>query len=232
MPVLRAFRDEAAGRGLLSPDAPLDAEAAFGLVREMPWTASTGALPEMTLGAWRGDDAGKHYLLRAVLYELGYRSILLACTHAWSVESAPWARAELRSILDEGPVPDVHTFLRVEHDGDWGSVDATWPLGTRPLGLPANERFVPGARCASPATRRRSTTSPRMPIRRSSAAACSTRTPMSTGPGPASGGAASGPPSSSGSPLPVPPEAPAPARGQATARERTAGRLWKRKGLR
>ena len=144
MPVLRAFRDEAAGRGLLSPDAPLDAEAAFALVREMPWTASTGALPEMTLGAWRGDDAGKHYLLRAVLYELGYRSILLACTHAWSVESAPWARAELRSMLDEGPVPDVHTFLRVEHDRDWGSVDATWPLGSRALGLPANERFVPG----------------------------------------------------------------------------------------
>lgn len=144
MPVLGAFRDEAAGRGLLTPDAPLDAEAAFSLVREMPWTASTGALPEMTLGAWRGDDAGKHYLLRAVLYELGYRSILLACTHAWSVESAPWARAELRPILDEGPVPDVHTFLRVEHDGDWGSVDATWPLGSRALGLPANERFVPG----------------------------------------------------------------------------------------
>lgn len=144
MPVLGAFRDEAAGRGLLSPGAPLDAEAAFALVREMPWTASTGALPEMTLGAWRGDDAGKHYLLRAVLYELGYRSILLACTHAWSVENAPWAPAELRSMLDEGPVPDVHTFLRVENDGDWGSVDATWPLGSRALGLPANERFVPG----------------------------------------------------------------------------------------
>lgn len=144
MPLLRAFRDEAAGRGLLPSDAPLEAGTAFALVREMPWAATTGALPEMTLGAWRGDDAAKHYLLRSLLYELGHRSILLACTHAWSVESAPWAGAEPRAILDAGPVPDVHTFLRVEHDEGWGSVDATWPLASRALGLPANERFVPG----------------------------------------------------------------------------------------
>ncbi len=144
MPVLPVFREEAARRGLLPPEAPLDAGAAFALVREMPWAASADALPEVTLAAWRGDDASKHYLLRALLYELGHRSILLACTHAWSVASAPWARQQPRAILDGGPVPDVHTFLRVESDEGWGSVDATWPLGSSALGLPVNERFVPG----------------------------------------------------------------------------------------
>ncbi len=144
MPLLPAFREEAAGRGLLSPDAPLDATATFALIREMPWSASVSALPELTLSVWRGDDSAKHHLLRTLLYELGQRCILMACTHAWSVESAPWARAEPLAILDEGPVPDVHTFLRVESDRGWGSVDATWPLAARALGLPANERYVPG----------------------------------------------------------------------------------------
>ena len=63
----------------------------------------------------------------------------------WStIESAPWAAGEVRAALEEGPVADVHTFLRVESDEGWGTVDATWPLAAARLGLPANERFVPG----------------------------------------------------------------------------------------
>lgn len=144
MPLLRDFRDAAVRRGLLPSDATPDAQAAFTLVRDMPWTATADPLPEVTLAAWRGHDASKHYLLRQLLYELGHRSILVACTHAWSVETASWARAAPRALLDEGAVSDVHTFLRVESDEGWGTLDATWPLATATLGLPANERFVPG----------------------------------------------------------------------------------------
>lgn len=144
MPLLPELRREARTRGLLDADAALDAQAAFALVRDMPWAATADPLPEVTLATWRGHDASKHYLLRQLLYELGHPSILVACTHAWSVEATPWAAGELRAILDEGPVADVHTFLRVESDEGWGTVDATWPLTMARLGLPVNERFVPG----------------------------------------------------------------------------------------
>lgn len=144
MPLLPELRREAERRGLLDADAALDAPMAFALVRDMPWVATSDPQPELTLAAWRGHDASKHYLLRQLLYELGHPSILMACTHEWSVESAPWATGELRAILDAGPVADVHTFLRVESDEGWGTVDATWPLATAHLGLPVNERFVPG----------------------------------------------------------------------------------------
>lgn len=144
MPLLPELRREAERRGLLDAGVPLDAQAAFALVRDMPWAANADPLPEATLAAWRGHDASKHYLLRQLLYELGHSSILVACTHAWSLESAPWAAGEARAILEEGPVADVHTFLRVDSDEGWGTVDGTWPLATTRLGFPANERFVPG----------------------------------------------------------------------------------------
>jgi hypothetical protein len=142
--LLPELRREAERRGLLDVGAALETQAAFALVRDMPWVAAADPLPEVTLAEWRGHDASKHYLLRQLLYELGHPSILVACAHAWSIESAPWAAGEVRAALEEGPVADVHTFLRVESDEGWGTVDATWPLAAARLGLPANERFVPG----------------------------------------------------------------------------------------
>jgi hypothetical protein len=144
MPLLPELRREAEKRGLLAAGATLDAPAAFALVRDMPWTASADPQPEVTLATWRGHDASKHFLLRQLLHELGHPSILVACTHAWSIESAPWAAGGLRAILEGGPVADVHTFLRVDSDEGWGTVDATWPLAAARIGFPVNERFVPG----------------------------------------------------------------------------------------
>jgi hypothetical protein len=144
VPLLPDFRREAERRGLLDAGAPLDVQTAFALVRDMPWVANADTLPEVTLVERRGHDASKHYLLRQLLYELGHPSILVACAHTWSIESAEWATGEARAILEAGPVADVHTFLRVDSDEGWSTVDATWPLATSHLGLPANERFVPG----------------------------------------------------------------------------------------
>jgi len=144
VPLLPELRREAGRRGLTAGGAALDASSAFALVRDMPWVAAGDPLPEVTLAAWRGHDASKHYLLRQLLHELGHASILVACTHGWSVESAPWATDELREMLDEGPVADVHTFLRVDSDAGWSTLDATWPLDSARLDLPANERFAPG----------------------------------------------------------------------------------------
>ncbi len=144
MPLLPELRREAERRGGLAAGAPLDAAAAFTLVRDMPWVPTADPLPVVTLAAWQGHDASKHYLLRELLHELGYASMLIACTHAWSLEAAPWATGEARALLEEGPVPDVHTFLRVDSDAGWGTVDATWPLAAAVLGFPANERWLPG----------------------------------------------------------------------------------------
>ena len=144
MSLLPELRREASERGLIDTDTILDASTVFALVRDMPWSVTADTLPETTLATWRGHDACKHYLLRHLLYELGYPSILMACTHEWSITSTPWAIDEPRAILDEGPVSDVHTFLRVKSDVGWDTVDATWPLALAFLGFPVNKSFVPG----------------------------------------------------------------------------------------
>ena len=141
LPLLRA---EAERRGLLAPDEQLDAARAFALVREMTYTRASSREPEATIAEWRGTCAGKHYLLRALLEELGHRTILMACTGELSKEDAPGLPPELLAMLDQGPILDVHNFLRVELDGEWMTVDATWPLAARESGLPVNGQWVPG----------------------------------------------------------------------------------------
>ena len=72
-------------------------------------------------------------------------SMILA-PHEFTEASAPWLPAELLEEVRREPVADVHHFLRVQPaiGADWMTVDATWPLEARALGLPANEAFVAG----------------------------------------------------------------------------------------
>ncbi len=143
MPLLRTLRAEAQRRGLIAASDDLDAARAFELVRDMPYARASGRDPETTIREWRGTCSGKHYLLKALLEELGHNVTIIACTHQFTVENSPWLPPELRAMVEDHPVPDVHQFLRVEsHDGEWMTVDATWPLAARSLGLPANERWT------------------------------------------------------------------------------------------
>ena len=149
MPLLPTLRAEAERRGLIEAGEALDAARAFALVRDMPYARASGRDPETTIVEWRGTCSGKHYLLKALLEELGLGVVLIAALHEYTAGNAPWLPPELRATVDERPVPDVHNFLRVESDPElgaegWMTVDATWPLAARALGLPANERWVAG----------------------------------------------------------------------------------------
>ena len=146
LPLLRA---EAGRRGLIEPGATLDAPAVFALVRDMLYERASSRAPETSIAEWRGTCSGKHYLLKALLEELGMQTILMMASHEFTPQNSPWLPPELMAMAAEAPVPDVHTFLSVQSDaaadaGGWTAVDATWPLAARDLGLPANERFTPG----------------------------------------------------------------------------------------
>jgi hypothetical protein len=148
MPILATFRDEARRRDLLGADEPVDAARAFTLVRDMPYRRASSRDPLVTAAEWTGTCSGKHYLLQALLEELGLATMLIVCTHEFTAENSPWLPPELLAQLDDGPMPDVHQFLRVQSnpnapDGGWVTVDATWPLAAGALGLPVNEEWEP-----------------------------------------------------------------------------------------
>jgi hypothetical protein len=128
MSLLADLRHAAAERGLIAPDAQLNADTVFRLVRDMPYRRASNRDPATTVAEWRGTCSGKHDLLRAAFEELGVPVVLLVAPHEFA------------------PVPDVHNFLRVQLEPhlDWQSVDATWPLAARELGLPVNEALRPG----------------------------------------------------------------------------------------
>lgn len=128
---------EARKRGLHG-DTPLDPASAFALVRDMPYRRASDRKPETTIREWRGTCSGKHYLLQAVLDELGTKSDLMACT-AYVEANPDSLPAELAEILREGPVPDVHNYLRLPE-----IVDATWPLEAAAHGVPVNPDWTPG----------------------------------------------------------------------------------------
>ncbi|MPZ97932.1 MAG: hypothetical protein GEU80_01125 [Dehalococcoidia bacterium] len=147
MPLVPAFRAAAVARGLFPDDQPMTPEAAYALVRDMPYRRASSRTPETTIEEWRGTCSGKHYLLRALLEGLGMATMLIVCTHEFTRENSPWLPDDILGEIERhGPVPDVHNFLRVqaEPEDDWTTVDATWPLAARDLGLPANEAFVRG----------------------------------------------------------------------------------------
>ena len=66
-------------------------------------------------------------------------------THRFTEKNTRHFPDELRSLVAEEPVPDVHTYLRVETAEGWTVVDATWPSSAGPLGMTVNHDFLPGS---------------------------------------------------------------------------------------
>jgi hypothetical protein len=150
MPLVPRLKAAAVERGLFPDDGTVHAEAAFALVRDMPYRRASSRDPEVTIAEWRGTCSGKHILLQALLEELGLPTVMILATHEFTEASSPWLPPSLLAEVRRAPVADVHHFLRVQPraalgpQADWMTVDATWPLAARALGLPANEAFVPG----------------------------------------------------------------------------------------
>ena len=143
--LLEAIRSKAVERGVLKPEEEIDAEKAFLLVRDMPYTRASSRDPETTIQEWRGTCSGKHYLLKNLFAELGYASRLIACTTVAHIDPKS-VRGKLRKLLEQsdGRFVDVHNYLILELPKAEMIVDATWPLATRGMGTVVNERFVWG----------------------------------------------------------------------------------------
>jgi hypothetical protein len=146
MALIPELRAAAVERGLLAPGEAVDAARAFALVRDMPYRRASSREPEVTIAEWRGTCSGKHMLLQALFEELGMVATMLLAPHEFTAENSPWLPPSLMAEVRQAPVADVHNFLRVapEYGAEFQTVDATWPLRARALGLPVNEGFVPG----------------------------------------------------------------------------------------
>ena len=147
MTLIRDLKTAAIARNLLAEGAPLDAPAAFALVRDMPYQRASSREPGVTIEEWRGTCSGKHILLQSLFEELGTQTTMILAPHEFTETNSPWLPPALLTMVREAPVRDVHNFLRVQPVGqlgpqaEWVTVDATWPLPAHELGMPANETF-------------------------------------------------------------------------------------------
>ena len=134
----------ARARGLLGTDEPLTAASAFALVRDMPYQRASTREPEAIVREWRGTCSGKHYLLAGIFRELGMDSRIIMCTHRFTRDNTGHFPPELQALVVREPVPDVHTYIRLENTASWMTVDATWPSSAEPLGMLVNRVFSDG----------------------------------------------------------------------------------------
>lgn len=135
---------ESRKRGLVQPGQVIDSEAAFALVRDMPYQRASTREPESVIEEWRGTCSGKHYLLDRIFREEGMETKVIMCTHRFTEETTANFPPELREVVARGPVPDVHTYIRLKSEAGWMTVDATWPVKAAPLGMAVNTGFEAG----------------------------------------------------------------------------------------
>jgi len=143
--LLDVLKSKAVEKGQLKPEEEINAEKAFTLVRDMPYTRASSRDSETIIEEWRGTCSGKHYLLKKLFAELGYSSKLIACTTVTFIDPKD-VRGKLRTLLEQsnGRFVDVHNYLILELPEGEMIVDATWPLATKGMGTVVNERFVLG----------------------------------------------------------------------------------------
>jgi hypothetical protein len=142
--LLSMLEAESQRRGLVEPGRTIDAKAAFALVRDMPYQRASSRAPEVVIQEWRGTCSGKHYLLDRIFEEEGMESKVIMCTHRFTEETTANYPPDLREVVARSPVPDVHTYIRLNTDDGWMTVDATWPAKAGPLGTTVNSEFKLG----------------------------------------------------------------------------------------
>jgi len=139
------LKAKAISKELLNPEDDIDAEKAFALIRDMPYTRASSRDPEIIIEEWRGTCSGKHYLLKGLFTELGYSSRLIACTTVSHFDPKKfWGKT--RKLLEQsnGQFVDVHNYLILELPEGEMIVDATWPISSSGMGTVINEHFVLG----------------------------------------------------------------------------------------
>jgi len=154
--LLSVLRNEARKRGLVQGEPGLTAELSageiFSLIRDMPYLRASSRQPKVILEEWRGTCSGKHYLLKELFQARGLEARIVMCTHQFTEKNSRHFPAALRAHLADGPVPDVHTYIRLHdrldnrlnnNDG-WTQVDATWPSSAADLGMRVNRQYQPG----------------------------------------------------------------------------------------
>jgi len=142
---IQLLQNEAVNRGLIDRDTPIDLAQAFRLVRDMPYRRASSRDPETIIQEWQGTCSGKHYLLKALFAELGYKSRVIACSTIENINPAD-VPTDLAEILEEssGRFVDIHNYLVLEYSGGEMVVDATWPVKTKEVGFVVNESFELG----------------------------------------------------------------------------------------
>jgi len=143
--LLETLKSKAIAMELINPADEIDAERAFILVRDMPYTRASSRAPGAIIGEWRGTCSGKHYLLQALYAELGYSSRVIVCTTVTILDPKEyWGK--MRKLLEQsnGRFVDAHNYLILELPDGEMIVDATWPIATKGMGTVVNERFVLG----------------------------------------------------------------------------------------
>ncbi len=144
MGLLADLKQAAVARRRFPDDERLIPASIFALVRDMPYRPASDGQPATTIEEWQGVASGKHALLHALYREFGLQSVLIHAACEITESSWPWLPDDLKAQLRDGPLPDVHTFLRLEFGPEWMTLDATWPLAAGQLGIPVNERFEAG----------------------------------------------------------------------------------------
>ena len=104
-------------------------------MKDMPYQRTSTREPEAIIQEWRGTCSGKHYLLDQIFREEGLESRVIMCTHRFTEEATADLPPELREVVARGPVPDVHTYIRLNTEAGWMTVDATWPTKAASLGM-------------------------------------------------------------------------------------------------
>lgn len=110
----------------------------------MAYRRAKSRAPDAIFTEWQGTCSGKHYLLKELFQEMGVRTRVIMCTHHFDRDNTAHFPEFLRDLTAQGPVPDVHTFLRLETGSGWMDVDATWPAQAEELGMPVNREFKTG----------------------------------------------------------------------------------------
>jgi len=145
MELINKLYHEALRRGLLEQGAKIGLAEAFTLVRDMPYRRASDRQPETLINEWRGTCSGKHYLLKALYGEMGYRSQVMACTSVNQIDEDKLP-PELLQLWQEtnGRFVDVHNYLLLELPEGQMIVDATLPLSSKNSDLEVNETFTLG----------------------------------------------------------------------------------------
>ena len=144
MTLTELLEQEARKRGLIASNETVTAELAFALVRDMPYRRASTRRPESIIEEWRGTCSGKHYALDRIFREMRMDSRVIMCTHRFTMDNTGHFPADLRALVTHEPVPDVHTYIRLESPQGWMTVDATWPSSAQSVGMPVNRVFNAG----------------------------------------------------------------------------------------